>query len=65
MQSSNKEPMYGLVRLPPQTMIGENRQLVTDEPVEFEVPVHIMLEGRASVHRNDSWMVVHRKCIHT
>ena len=28
-------------------------------------PVHIMLEGRACVHRNDSWMAVHRKCIHT
>ena len=23
-----------------------------------------MLEGRAFVHRNDSWMAVHRKCIH-
>ena len=24
-----------------------------------------MLEGHASVHRNDNWMAVHRKCIHT
>ena len=28
-------------------------------------PAHIMLEGRAFVHRNDSWMAVHRKCIQT
>ena len=27
-------------------------------------PVHIMREWRASVHRNNSWTAVHRKCIH-
>ena len=27
--------------------------------------VHIMLARRASVHRSDSWMAVHRKRIHT